>query len=377
MDDITRHLSQAIGPRPAGSENEHQASQYIARTMTDIGLKVEISPFSFLGWQPTRPATAQLLAPETREIPAGSFLFSGSAPEGGIEGRVAHVGTMYLCRDFFEWPKYAVKAEDGSDLGYLVANAGGPAITFVLYELGRLFGRMPYVVVDLPTHEYFQKQLAAGREVRVRMDTAGVVTDGLLSHNVMGVLPGKYLPDEEIIVCAHFDSTLGSPGACDNASGVDAMLRVAETLAQGPALAKTVRFIAFGAEEYLMFGSKFYVAGLKEKGLLDRIKNVVNLDMVGFGDHLAVTVTPESYKRRLQSVFAGLPDAVPVEYNSAVLPVSDHYPFYEEGIPVAMFLGWPYDDYHQTTDSRDKIDPDMIRRTAEAATEVVRQTAGR
>jgi len=376
MEDITRHLSQTIGPRPAGSENEHRASQYIAQTMTSLGLAVETRPFYFMGWEPTRPATVQLLAPESREVSAGSFLFSGSAPEGGIEGQVSYVGTMYLCRDFFEWPKYAVNAADGSDLGYIVANAAGPAITFVLYELGRFFGRMPYVVVDLPTHEYFQKQIAAGREVRVQMDTAGIVKDNLLSHNVLGVLPGSCLPNEEIVVCAHYDSTLTSPGACDNASGVDAMLRIAETLAQGPKPAKTIRFIAFGAEEYLMFGSKFHVATLKEKGILDRVKNVVNLDMVGFGDHLAVTVTPESYKRRLQSVFAGLTDAVRVEYNSAVLPVSDHFPFYEEGIPVAMFLGWPYDDYHQATDSYDKIDPDMIRRAAEAATEVVRQMAG-
>ena len=376
MENFTRYLSQTIGPRPAGSENEHRASLYIAQTMTSFGLTVETKPFRFLGWEPTRPATVQLLAPETRKVSAGSFLFSGSAPEGGIEGTVAHVGTMYLCRDFFEWPKYAVKAADGSELGYLVANVGGPAINFVLYELGRLFGRMPYVVVDLATHDYFQKQLAARHEIRVRMDTAGVVTDNLLSHNVMGVLPGSCLPDEEIVVCAHYDSALASPGACDNASGVDAMLRIAQSLSQGPKTAKTVRFIAFGAEEYLMFGSKFHVATLKEKGHLDRIKNVVNLDMVGFGDHLVVTVTPESYKRRLQSVFAGLTDAVRVEYNSAVLPVSDHYPFYEEGIPVAMFLGWPYDDYHQSTDSHDKIDPDMIRRTADAATEVVRKMAG-
>ena len=166
------------------------------------------------------------------------------------------------------------------------------------------------------------------------------------------------------------------PGACDNASGVDAMLRIAETLCQGPRPAKTIRFIAFGAEEYLMFGSKFHVATLKEKGLLDRIKNVVNLDMVGFGDHLAVTVSPESFKRRLQTVFAGLTDGIRVEYNSNVLPVSDHYPFYEEGIPVTMFLGWPYDDYHQSSDSYDKIDPQMIEGTAESATAVVRHLSG-
>ena len=109
---------------------------------------------------------------------------------------------------------------------------------------------------DLPTHAYFQEQLAAGNEIQVRMDTAGVVVDDLLSHNVMGVLPGTSLTAEEIVVCAHYDSTIDSPGACDNASGVDAMLRIAQTLSQAPRPAKTIRFIAFGAEEYLMFGVK-------------------------------------------------------------------------------------------------------------------------
>lgn len=377
MDDITRYLSQTIGPRSAGSENEHKAAEYLTQTMTKLGLTVEKQPFSFLGWEPTRPTVVELESPEKRQIPSGSFLFSSSTPEGGIKGRIAPAGTMYLCQDFFEWPKYAIQDDDGSDLGYLVAHAGGRAINFVLYELGKLFGRMPYAVVDLPTHDYFQKQLSEGNEIRVCMDTAGRLVDDMVSHNIMGVLPGTCLPGEEIVICAHYDSTIDSPGACDNASGVDAMLRIAESLSQSPKPAKTIRFIAFGAEEYLMFGSKFYVSTLKEKGLLDRIKNVVNLDMVGFGDHLALTVAPESYKRRMQKVFADLPNAISVEYDSNVLPVSDHYPFFEEGIPVAMFLGWPYEDYHQSTDSYDKIDPRMIEQTAESAEALIRQMVTR
>jgi aminopeptidase YwaD len=376
MNNITEHLSNSIGTRPAGSDNEHKAAGYIAETMKSLGLEVEIQPFSFLGWQPQRPATVELRAPEKRTLPAGSFLFSGSTPEGGVEGRLEPVGTMYLCRDIFEWPKYAVKAEDGSDLGYLVAHTGGRAINFVLYELGRLFGRAPYAVVDMPSHEYFQEQLAKGNELRVWMDTAGTVTDGLTTQNVIGTLAGASLEDEEVVVCAHYDTTLDSPGACDNASGVDAMLRIAETLSKEPKPAKTIRFIAFGAEEYILFGSKYYVSTLKEKGGLDRIKNVVNLDMVGFGDHLKITVAPETCKRRIQEVFSGLTDTIRFEYDANVLPISDHFPFYEEGIPVVMFLGWPYDDYHQSTDGYDKIDPDMIQKTAAAATAVTRHFAG-
>ena len=373
---ITEHLSISIGTRPAGDENDLKAAEYIAETMKSLGLSVEMQPFTFLGWQPERPASVELRFPERRTIPAGSFLFSGSTPPGGVEGRLVPAGTMYLCRDIFEWPKYAVKAEDGSDLGYLVANTGGRAINFVLYELGRLFGRAPYVVIDLPSHEYFQERLTGGEEIRVWMDISGSVQDGMRTQNVIGTLPGATLGNEEVVVCAHYDTTLDSPGACDNASGVDAILRIARDLAGGPRPAKTIRFIAFGAEEYLLFGSRYYVSTLKEKGALDRIKNVINLDMVGFGDHLQITVAPETCKRRIHEVFSGMKDRIRCEYDANVLPISDHYPFYEEGIPVVMFLGWPYDDYHQSTDSYDKIDPDMVQKTADAAAAAVRHFAG-
>lgn len=376
MNNITEYLSTSIGTRPAGSAGEHQAADYIAETMQSLGLSVEMQPFSFLGWEPERPASVELRSPEKRRLPAGSFLYSGSTPAGGVEGRLEPAGTMYLCREFFEWPKYAVKGADGSNLGYLVAHTGGRAINFVLYEMGRLFGRAPYVVVDLPSHKYFQEQLAGGKEVRVWMDIAGTVRDGMVSRNVIGTLPGAALDSEEVVVCAHYDTTLDSPGACDNASGVDAMLRIARDLAEGPKPAKSVRFIAFGAEEYLFFGSKYYVSLLKERGRLDRVKNVVNLDMVGFGDHLQITVAPETCKRRIQEVFSGLKEKVRFEYNSQVLPVSDHYPFHEEGIPVVMFLGWPYEDYHQSTDGWDKIDSGMVQSTAEAAAAAVRCFVG-
>jgi|GEM_PF-3016249 len=41
------------------------------------------------------------------------LLFSGSAPAGGIEGNIAHAGTIYLCRDFFEWPKLIRRRHTG------------------------------------------------------------------------------------------------------------------------------------------------------------------------------------------------------------------------------------------------------------------------
>lgn len=83
---------------------------------------------------------------------------------------------------------------------------------------------------------------------------------------------------EVVIVCAHYDSVVGTVGANDNASGVAATLEIARILsAKKPSLSKTVRFVVFGTEEPPYFSSKdmgsyHYAARCKERG-----ENVVAL----------------------------------------------------------------------------------------------------
>lgn len=77
---------------------------------------------------------------------------------------------------------------------------------------------------------------------------------------------------EVVIVCAHYDSVVGTVGANDNASGVAATLDIARILsAKKPSLSKTVRFVLFGTEEPPYFssqdmGSYHYAARCKERG---------------------------------------------------------------------------------------------------------------
>jgi len=375
--EVTKYLSDTIGERRAGTEADRRAAEYIAGTMKEIGLEVEYQKFKFLGWEMTRKPRVELLQPEQKEIPSGVFMFSDSTPEGGIKGKVEFVGTMYLIPKLFEWPKYAVVDDDDNPLGYIVAHLDGPAINIALFDFGKTYGCAPYVMVGQETHKYFQEKLAAGKEIRVRMDTAGKLVPCLETQNVLGTLRGSALPNEEIIVCAHYDCAYNSHGADDNASGVDAMLRVAEALVEKGGTKKTVKFIAFAAEEYAFHGAYYYANYLKERGQIARVKNVINLDMVGKGDFLWIWVSPESFKQQVASALEQtIKGEFKIQWNHELLPASDHWPFFEEGIPCLMLIFWPYGDYHQFSDTYDKVEEDKIEKTAKAATVITETLVG-
>ncbi len=376
--EVTRYLSETIGNRRSGTEADKKAAEYVAGKMKEIGLEVEVQKFKFVGWDIVREPKLEMLSPEKKEIPTGVFMFSDSTPEGGIEGKIEYVGIMYLIPKLFEWPKYAVVDDNGNHLGYIVAHVDGPAINFCLLDIGKSYGCAPYVMVSQEIHESFQKKLTAGEEIRVRMDIAGKLVPGLETQNVIGTLKGSESSDE-IFVIAHYDSAFGSRGACDNASGVDSMLRVAKALVEKGGTKKTVKFAAFAAEEYLFYGSYYYVKTLKEKdpSNIARIKNVINLDMTGVGDYLWVWVAPESFQQQVaEALEQSIKDEFDIQWNPEMLPASDHWPFFEEGIPSVLLIFWPYEDYHQESDSCDKVDVDKIEKTAKAATAIAERLAG-
>ncbi len=66
--------------------------------------------------------------------------------------------------------------------------------------------------------------------------------------NIIAELPGTTHPDEIIVIGAHYDTELNTPGADDNASGVAVMLELARRFADNPQQ-RTLRFIAFTNEE--------------------------------------------------------------------------------------------------------------------------------
>ncbi len=95
---------------------------------------------------------------------------------------------------------------------------------------------------------------------------------------------GKERPSEIILIGAHYDSVLGSPGANDNGSGVAALLELSSKIS-GCLPGRTVRFVAFGNEEPPFFqtshmGSRVYAQTATGRG--DDIRAMISLETIGY-----------------------------------------------------------------------------------------------
>jgi Zn-dependent M28 family amino/carboxypeptidase len=146
-------------------------------------------------------------------------------------------------------------------------------------------------------------------------------------------------------------------GADDNASGVAVILEMARVLGALPVAERpyTVHFVAFGAEEMGLLGSKHYVEHL-DPALRQRMVAMLNFDMVGrLGDeqHLVVSGMGTS------SIWADLVERSrgPQEIRTSEdgYGASDQTSFYEAGLPVLHFFTGTHSDYHKPSDDVDKI----------------------
>ena len=90
----------------------------------------------------------------------------------------------------------------------------------------------------------------------------------IVSHNVVGRMPGKTRPDETVVYSAHWDHLgVGLPdargdrifnGAVDNATGVAALIELARAYAHAPRTDRSILFLAVTAEEKGLLGSEYY-----------------------------------------------------------------------------------------------------------------------
>jgi len=179
---------------------------------------------------------------------------------------------------------------------------------------------------------------------------------------------------EVIIVGAHMDH-LGVDangrvfhGADDNASGSATLLHLAETLKKNRWRPKrTVVFVWFAGEEQGLVGSKHLVEDLPFP--CTAIAAVLNMDMTGQGKPEIAIGGGEGYP----ALFAKARAFVPEPLRSTLKPFrvegnSDHWPFYERGIPAFFALTQgEHPNYHQLGDVAENLKPECL----EAAARVV------
>lgn len=188
--------------------------------------------------------------------------------------------------------------------------------------------------------------------------------------NLIGALPGSAAPADWIVVSAHYDH-LGIrrgvlyPGADDNASGVATLLAAAAYFhAHPPRL--SMLFIAFDGEEEGLQGARYLVAHPPIS--LSRVALLANLDMVARGDDRQIVVSGTSGNATLRDLVtraaAGRNLTVRFGHDRPIYlagrvedwtQASDHGPFHDAGVPTLYFGVEDHPDYHQPTDTADRI----------------------
>jgi hypothetical protein len=231
--------------------------------------------------------------------------------------------------------------------------------------------------VDLSCEDYGMvfRMAKKGQGPRMRMNIEAEALGEVPQFNVLAEMRGTELPDEYILLGAHFDSWHSATGATDNATGSVMMMEAMRILkAAYPNPRRTIIVGLWGPEEMGLIGSGTFredhpevMEGLQAAFNQDngtwRIERIEAQGLLYAGEHIArwVSQVPEEISRHITLEFPG-------GQNNAG---SDHVSFLCTGAP-SFRLQSAYDEYRQYTwhtnrDTYDKIVFDDLKNNATLA----------
>lgn len=214
------------------------------------------------------------------------------------------------------------------------------------------------------------------------------------TQNVVALLSGtdNNLKNEYVIVGAHFDHLgMGGPGsgsrvtdtigvhngADDNASGVAAVIQLAEKLAGEKKNKRSIIFVAFGAEEMGLVGSKAFTN--KPPVETEKIVAMFNFDMVGRLDPKSngLSIGGTQTSKETEALLTDLNTGFELAFSPEGVGPSDHASFYLQNIPVFFISTGAHSDYHTPLDDADLINYEGTKKVADFSYLVISEVASR
>jgi len=198
--------------------------------------------------------------------------------------------------------------------------------------------------------------------------------------NVLGYINGD--SHKILVISAHYDH-VGIKngniynGADDNASGVSALLAIAQYFNQNPPR-YTILFAAFDAEEQGLLGSKAFL--MDEMIPIENIKININMDMISRNEnyeiYVAGTYHYPQFISMVNSVDLNSPVNILLGHDNPALKEdwtfsSDHGPFHSKKIPFLYFGVEDHEDYHKATDDFEKIDTEFYHQVVESILKII------
>ncbi|MCK8520752.1 M28 family metallopeptidase [Aquimarina sp. D1M17] len=207
------------------------------------------------------------------------------------------------------------------------------------------------------------------------------------SENVLAFIEGVEKPEEIVVLSAHYDhvgvDASGNiyNGADDDGSGTVALLEIAEAFAKakkdGKGPKRSILFLHVTGEEKGLYGSRYYTENPVFP--LENTVTDLNIDMIGRIDKHHTEKEKNNYiyligSNRLSTELHDISEAVNSTYTKLDLDYkynakndpnrfyyrSDHFNFAKHNIPIIFYFNGVHEDYHQPTDTPDKIEYDLL-----------------
>lgn len=375
-----------IGLRWMGTRGEFLARDYLFRKMIEVGLKdVHLEELDYLNYIPIS-SELRILSPVKATLPCEPLEYTANAT---AEGEIVYVGSG--SKEEFELLEKTGVDFEGKIVVSLTAT---PFWVCPLAEERKAAGII--IITDPP--EDLIRRVTARIIARDHLDPKkfdeypakipGVITNAsggmrLLSlasagkvkvtigqraeyvhrktANVVGIVPGVEMPEQKVLLGAHYDTQLAG-GVWDDGTGLAGMLEIARVMAKLHPR-RTMVFVAFPGEEVGEWGSYNYCEKHKDDIKKGNYIYMGNLDAVSSALTSVNTIWASPKIRDFALSVAkelGWHVGAEVDLTSPLREFSDQCAFHEAGVPATWIWEYPciHPYYHTEKDLLEYIDPD-------------------
>lgn len=398
------HLTENIGPRPAGSKQAQAASEYVAAELRKLGLDVHLEEAQVSHW--VRGEEKAELVEFPGQPPQVTQKIILTALSGGTatpaEGITADVVVVHSFNELTELGRNKVagkivlfnvrydkrKAQSGyafDAYGEAVAyrGRGGKAVSelggvaSLVRSVGSAEYRLPHTGFSYPApvpaaalaaeDADLIEHLAAQGRVRMHLTLTPQHLPDTIGYNVVADIKGSEHPEQIVVVSGHLDSWDLGRGAIDDGAGVAISMATAEILQRlhlHPR--RTLRVIAWMDEENGGGGHEAYGKAHGAE-MANHIAAIESDAGAGHPLGFSAKMSPAALAALRPILDVLLPVGSTVIRPTSVSPGSDIEPLVDAGVPGLGIIqdGHKYFDYHHTAaDTLDKVDPQELRENA-------------
>jgi carboxypeptidase Q len=425
---LGHQLMDVIGPRLVGTPQMKAANDWAVKTYAGWGISAEneewgkwkgwergithidmVSPRvatlhgTQLAWSPPTPKKGTTAGLVTLPEVADAEAFTNWLPS--VKGKFVMVSMLEPTgRPDYNWEEFATEEsfekmkkereaqtdkwnQNIKNTGYTTRNinealeaAGAVGIVQSRWSKGfganKIFGAntktIPVVDLSLEDYGMLYRMVEKGDAPVIKVVAESKDLGTVPTFNTIATIPGTELPNEYVMLSAHFDSWDGGTGATDNGTGTLTMMEAARILKKVyPNPRRTIIIGHWGSEEQGLNGSRAFVEDHPD--IVENLQALFNQDN---GTGRVVSISGQGFLHSYDYITRWL-EAVPKQFKSEIETTfpgtpggggSDYASFVAAGAPGFSLssLSWSYGSYtwHTNLDTYDKIVFDDVRNNA-------------